>query len=419
MQAFHLLLILPALLVTLVLTAGCGGSASKGAYVAPEEPEPLPAAYILTPANGKVTAVDREKLDIVSEIFVGGQPTDIAALDNNGVIYTVSPNNNTISVIDTVRLAKIFQIKGSFSDRIYSSGDGKIAYILAGGERSLSGLDVERHKVFNTIQLPSTCGGVELLEGTGRAFCSLPRKGSIAVIDLERSRIITTILADFSPRLAVYSEGSDYFYAGSAERPYIDVVSLSKLGVINRLMVSGLPGAVLETSFENASRFYVALPDADLVSVFDSETMRHMADIPCSLEPAAFVTAGNSGVVAVTSSIGQLAFLDQKTFKFLTSPINVGKGRPVVVSVPAHNSMVALDQTGTAYMLDLGSLRVVASIKAATPVGEDTVALDEENQWLYVGSADGPKVVVIDMETFKVITDIRLSAAPSKIIFIP
>lgn len=409
--------LLPAIVLACApLICGCG-PAAYGKAIPPTEP--LSAAYVLTPGSGQVVAIDRERLEILSFIPVGHMPTDMVSLREGSVVYALSPSAGTISVIDTRRVMLMSEIEGpSPGERLYGAPDGEAAYLLSAGGRSFTAIDTRRHEIVSSTYLPSAAGDVEMLFEESRAFCMLPRKGRIAVVDISRSRVVDTIMARFSAGLSVHASGSDYFYAGTSERTYVDVISISRLGVMNRLQLAGLPGALIEVSCGDLSRVCIAVPDANVVTIFDSAVMKRIADVTCPFAPAA-LAAGESGeVLVVAGSAGEVAFVDMARASLMSSPVDVGTGTPVLVPVPESDLMIAVDEEGTVSRLNLETASIDATVAAAAPSGTDAVALDTERMWLYVGSADQPEVVVVDIETFTVIAVLKLEAVPTKIILV-
>ncbi len=407
------------LLASTWLAGGCGGAYKGAAYIEPVPLEPLPAAYVLTPGSGEVVAIDRDRLEIVSTIQVAPGPTDMVSVRSGYVVYAVSPGAGTVSVIDTTRVELIAEVRGTFGSEIFAAPDAQTAYLLSSSGQSLTAIDATSHEVMSSIWLSSAADDVEFLFEESRAFCMIPRKGRIAVVDTAGFRVIDNITASFSSGLSAYASGSDYFYAASPDRTYIDVISISRLGVMNRLQLAGLPGSVACASCEGVSRVCVAVPGARVVSLFDGSLARRVADITCPFTPSTLAVGDGGEVLAVGGSSGEVAFIDLSTAAFLSWPVDVGAGVPLLVPVPESNLMIAVDEDGKASRLNLETANIDSTINTAPPAGCDAVALDAERMKLYIGSADGPSVLVLDIATFTVIAELRLGAAPAVIKMVP
>ncbi|MHC4663659.1 MAG: YncE family protein [Planctomycetota bacterium] len=378
--------------------------------------EPPRFAYALLPDSGRLSVIDRTRLSLVWSVYIGGRPIEITALRNGGIFYLTSPSTGALSVFDTARNIFLTNVEGeSFSSRACGLPAADKAYILAENGNRLAVLDTESHQVMTSIQLPAPGNDLALLDDANWVFCALPQQGTVAVVETDHVRIVDTFLAGLSSEISVQPSSSDFYFAGSWNSSSVDIISISRLGVINRLGLSAPPAAALTALCENTSRVYFAPKDRKLVTIVDTERLMIMADISCPFEPKVIEAGGIPTKIVFGSADGHVLFLDPKSLKFFLNPIKVTSQTPILRAVPGTNFMFAVDGNGTVFRLNLEHMIIEASLAVPAPAGEDSVVVDSWYGKLYIGS-DAGTLTIIDVETFKVLTEIYLGSQPLKIV---
>lgn len=144
--------------------------------------------------DGSVTVIDRR------DGSVRQVPTAAAAegsaLDPSGQeLWVLNAGANTVSVVDTqaAKVLATFDSAGKFPIRVQFDAPRGQAWIANNASRSLAIFDVRSRRLLTSLAVDDIILGLLIPSGGAFGYATLPRRGQVAVIDLERRKIIRRI----------------------------------------------------------------------------------------------------------------------------------------------------------------------------------------------------------------------------------
>jgi hypothetical protein len=393
---------------------GCGGG--YGEFGPPLSP--VPAAYIMFEGDSVVEVAGLDTLELLSGVQLSGVPTDLAVAGDMPYVFAVSSSGPEISVIDTCRILPATTFRGAqFGAKFYPAPGERMIYNLASGGRALTCIDTQTLSVVSLVTLSSAAEGAFLLPSNNLAFLKLSRKTKFDVASTSSNRVIATIEADFSENLCAADEDAGYFFAVSAIRPYIDVVSLSRLGIINRFNIAGIASASAAFEHENRNALAVAVPDARLVNVFDTSTLARIADIPITFPPRGLSNCPEKEILLVIGAAGEIAFIKPLKSSKVLSLLDAGGPTAAIQFSNSGGYAAVIGSDGVAAFLDMSRMSKIAELKGLpVPPNRDCAAVDKARNLLLI-AGDG-EFAAVDLNSFKIITRFALRGKPKKIVVV-
>lgn len=144
--------------------------------------------------DGSVTFIDRR--DAAVRHVTTGAAAEGSALDPSGrELWMLNAGANTVSVVDVqdAKVVATFDSAGRFPIRVQFDVPRGQAWITNNASRSLAVFDVRSRRLLASIPVDDIVLGLLIPSGSAFGYATLPRKGQVAVIDLERRKIVRRI----------------------------------------------------------------------------------------------------------------------------------------------------------------------------------------------------------------------------------
>lgn len=231
-----------AVVLSLSVLAGCGGSA-KSPYL----------VYVTNEGSGDMTVIDPAKPEAVATISLGKRPRGIHA--NGGLIYvalsgspaappgvdesTLPPPDKSADGIGVVDLTQNKVVRklfgGSDPEQFAVSKDGKLLYVANEDAAGLSIVDLAQAKVLVTLPTGEEPEGVTVSPDGRHVYVTSEDDGSVAVVDTASAKVVKTIKVGRRPRSVEFlPDGSRAFVTNEndASLTVIDAVKHEALRTI-------------------------------------------------------------------------------------------------------------------------------------------------------------------------------------------
>lgn len=239
--------------------------------------------------RGEVWAIDTATRTVVAKVAVGKHPAHVVLTPDGRVAYVVNGGENTVSVVDTRARQVVSTIPvGSYPHGIRVSPDGKEAYVanLKGG--SVSVIDTQARKEVARISVGKGPAQTGFAADGSYAFVSLSQENKVALIDPGTRRVVGKIDVGSVPiQLYATPDARTLFVAnqGTKQKPgkTVNVIDLKARRVVMTVQTGpGAHGVVVDG--EGKYAFVTNMYD-NTVSVLDARSAKVVATVPVGRTP--------------------------------------------------------------------------------------------------------------------------------------
>ena len=318
-----------------------------------------------------------------------------------GTLLVANKTDHTVDLVDPESgESRATLPTGKFPHEIAVAPGGKHAAISNYGNRAAPGnsitlIDLAGRKVLRTIDLGENTRphGMNWI-GADRLIVTTEGSKKLLVVDPGDGRIVHEVGTDqeISHMVAVTPNGERAFVGniGSGSVTVIDLVAGKKIKDIE----TGA-GAEGVTVTPDGKEVWVGNRGSDTLTVIDAESLEILEQIPCKGVPIRVVSTFDGKRILVScASTGEVAAFDRKTRKELV------RRKLDLSTVPDAATRLFGDRFG----------------ESPVPVGL-VVSPDDRIAWVAATQSD--VVVVVDVETLKVIDLIRTGKEPDGMAYTP
>lgn len=189
-------------------------------------------------------------------------------------------------------------------------------------------------------------------------------------------------------------------------------------GIVSEMPGSGAAHGVALLPEANVA--FITRSEANMVDVFDPESLQQLGSIPVADDPDAILYVPARKLVYVANGDAKLATLIDSEKR-----VTVG-----AIPLPGKPEFPALDpQTGLLYQnlvdldsiaaIDLGKQSVVGQWSLAPCEGPSGMAIDSSQRRLFAVCSGNARLVVFDLETHRVVTSLKIGGGPDSVAFDP
>jgi uncharacterized protein (TIGR03437 family) len=272
---------------------------------------------------------------------INSQPLALSA--DNSLLAVANPDNNSISLFDTVHNAKLAEILvGKEPNSVALSPDGSTAYVANTVSGTVSVLRINSANTYYATLLATIPVGTEpyalaLTPGGSKLYVANARSNSVSVIDTSVNQVIKTISnVGFEPRGIAITNGG-----GADTQETVYVTQFLSLPVAGKF--DGADDAkaghvtVISAATDTATADIVLNPIPDTGFKAAGDALKHIAP-PASPQPADFkFTTG-----AYPNQLNQIAIRGRFAFVPNTGASPNG---PVRFNVNTHSLLSVIDLT--------------------------------------------------------------------------
>ncbi|HEY4365763.1 MAG TPA: cytochrome D1 domain-containing protein [Steroidobacteraceae bacterium] len=205
--------------------------------------------FVANEDTATTSVVDIATAAVIARIPVGREPEGVVAAPDGRWILVTNETDNSVSVIDahTLKVAKSVSV-GQRPRDIAFTGDGRIAYVSGEFDASLYRIDMPgAESVEKLVQLRKEARPMALALDAQRKrlYASTGRGGTVAVIDLVKSELVTEVAVGARPWGMAISRDGKRLYTANGPSNDISVVDTATLSVIRRIPAGKSPWGVV------------------------------------------------------------------------------------------------------------------------------------------------------------------------------
>ncbi len=292
-------------------------------------------AYVTNEESGTVSVIDRAKDRVVATIQVGRAPRAIAVDPDQRWAFVLNGGEDTITVIDvnTQRVLHTLNIeaRGRAEDLAVSSRGQRI-FISNSALNTVTVLDANSFSVLATIPVGIAPVGIAADAGGTRVFVANRGSNGVTLIDPFTNRVLVTLAVEAGPiHVSVDPNPSvDRAYVASPPSAFMTVLSVTSGQVVQRLTVG--PGAVASLSDPIQGRLFVLKHNQNRVVVFDRARNVEIGGIPVGRGPHRIALDADRDKLYVVNRDGGSVTVVDRVSRRVEATIPVGK-RPSAIAI--------------------------------------------------------------------------------------
>jgi len=299
------------------------------------------------------------------------------ARESDGRLLVLNQKDGTLMVFDEPSHALLATVPvGREPREVVATLDGRKAYVVNGGDPSLSVVDLLHYKVERSLR-PD-----QLREPRGLAVS--PGRGVVLT-----------------------SGGSHRLFLLDAARD-----------VVERVITTNQSGAGFLALTHGGDRAWVANRGSDSVSLVEIPSLKTLKTLPVGPAPEGVAASSNGRwVVVALQGAGQVAILDTSRTQVVTR-LPAGQAPSRVACAPkAPLAVVTNRLSDDVSILDIAGRHLVATV----PVGRcpGGVAINTRGTKAYVANSESNSVSIVSLPGYEVTGQIPTGAGPEGIAFVP
>jgi WD40 repeat protein len=266
------------------------------------------------------------------------------------------------------------------------------ASVAAAPGRAQTLVDDESAPLFLTriIPIPDTPGRFDHMavdNKRGLVFATVFGNDTVEVLQLERAKRINTLRGTFNrPQAALYMPDLNRLAVSNSEDGTVKIFDGDSFKLIDTIK---FPDDADNMRYDPAAkRVYVGYGEGAL-GVFDATTNKRLEDYPLGVHPESFQLEQKGPRIFVNlASVSQVAVIDRKTRKMLKWPLNeAGANFPMALDEEHRRLFIAARRPARLLVLDMDSGKVIASLPGAADT--DDMWYDATRRRIYIPSGEG------------------------------
>jgi len=252
-----------------------------------------------------VAVIDTKTNIVVAQVTVERNPTNVAITPDGSRAYVTNALSNSVSVIDTQTLTVIRHVPlpspyAQSPDQIAITPDGAYAYVShlwldPSSEKITSRIaviEIATDTFIASIDVGLIATGIAITPDGTRAYVPTRDPKAVWVIDVKRHRVITTIdlppIASFDPAeqypfgIAISPDGAQAYVVINANA--LAVIDTATNRVVKMTRVDNWPFGIALTP--DGGRAYVTTLQSNIVAAVDTQTLAVVATIHVGRAPS-------------------------------------------------------------------------------------------------------------------------------------
>jgi DNA-binding beta-propeller fold protein YncE len=232
-------------------------------------------------------------------------------------------------------------------------------------------------------------------------FIELPRRGLLTVLDY---------LTLNDQALFVTSESSGALFKIAFDANHLTASTVSEMrGAGAAHGVAFVPGV---------SVALITRSEANTVDVFDRRSLQRLASIPVADDADAILYIPSTKLVYVAHGDANMVTLIDPEKRATVGTIQL-PGKPEFPALDSRSGLVFqnLQDTNSVVAIDVGNRSVVGQWPLAPCEGPSGMAIDAEQRRLFAVCSGNAKLVVFDLERYRVITSLAIGGGPDSVAF--
>ena len=235
-------------------------------------------AYVTNEKGNSVSVIDTDKL-ATTTVPVGERPRGIALSPDSKELYVCASDDDTIQVIDTKTMQIVGNLEsGADPELLIVSRNGKYVFTSNENDNLVTVIDVKTRRRIFDVPVGVEPEGMAISPDDKILVNTSETTDMAHMIDLRSRRVIANILVDARPRFAQYTPNAKELWVSSEVGGSVAVIDPVKHVVMQKIRFA-IPGLADEAIQPVGINFtadgktaFVALGPANHVAVIDTAT---------------------------------------------------------------------------------------------------------------------------------------------------
>lgn len=278
-----------------------------------------------------------------------------------------------------------YPIGGDTSRWDYLTIDPATRYLYAAHFTKFEVLDADTGRKVGELAPANRAHGVVILPELGRGFATSGNDGEILVFDPKALKILSRFKTGGKNPDAIQYDAADTrkIYVCNADSGFVSVIDPAAAKVVGQVTITD-HGKIEQIGFDGRGRAFVANEEKSVVHVFDTHTLKPIADWP--------VAPGEGGTGLIVDAAHHRVFVCCANEKLVVLDSDTGK----VVATPKTGE----DADGAVFDAGRGLIFVSNADKTLTILHQDSP--DQYSLVQQVATSDGAKQCGLDPKTGRV-----------------
>jgi YVTN family beta-propeller protein len=275
-----------------------------------------------------------------------------------------------------------YPIGGDTSRWDYITIDPATRYLYAAHFTKFEVLDADTGKKIGELAPANRAHGVVIIPEVGRGFATSGNDGEVIVFDPKTLKISSRFKTGGKNPDAIQYDAEDTkkIYVCNADSGFVSVIDPAAAKVVGQVTITD-HGKIEQIGFDGRGRAFVANEEKSVVHVFDTRSLKHLADWP--------VAPGEGGTGLLVDQKNHRVFVCCANEKLVVLDSDTGK----VVATPTTGE----DADGAAFDPSRGLIFVSNADKTLTVLHQDSP--DQYSLVQQVATSDGAKQIGLDAKT--------------------
>lgn len=244
------------------------------------------------------------------------------------------------------------------------------------------------------------------------AYVSNEKDNTISVIDLSKMQVVRTVPTGERPRGMALTRGGRRLLVCEGDSDRIDIFDTRTWKVIGAIDTPDPEFAALRENSDNP--LYVSNENNALVTVWNIDTERMLAQLPTGVEPEGMAVSPDGQLIVNTTETTDMAqFFSYKTGKNVANVLVPPRPRWATFTHDGKQVWVSSELGGTVTVIDTKTFQVLATIHFAVPGLRSTflqpvgISITRDDKLAFVALGPANRVAVVSVPSHKVLSYIE------------
>jgi YVTN family beta-propeller protein len=370
--------------------------------------------YVTNPKSNIISIINGKRNDLIKEINVTDEPTDIAVDSNKNLIYISHPFAKKISVLQgsTNKIVKNISLNYSPFSIDLNSQNSKL-YVMAYGYPVVSVIDFNNSANITDITVGNGPRGVAFDHSNNKIYVANNADNTVSVINGTTNKLLNeTIKVGNGPTGIAVNSNNGKIYVINSKDNTLYAIDGTHYTVIKKIKVGTTPSSI--GIYEKDNIVYVSNMKDDTISVINSTLDMVVATFKVGNRPTNVNINSNEHILYVVNNLDHnVLSLDMDK---LLAHQNLSKQVLSFIPVGFHPSGLEIDNKNLLLYVANTDSNTVSVISGTSNLKIDELMVGEKprdldiqykNDLVYVSNSLSDTVSVIDLKTKKIKTTIN------------
>ncbi len=252
------------------------------------------------------------------------------------------------------------------------------------------------------------------------AYVSNEKDNTVSVIDLAQMKVVRTVPTGERPRGMALTRDGKRLLVCEGDSNRIDIFDTSTWKVIGAIDTPDPEYAALRENSDDP--LYVSNENNALVTVWNIDTQRMLAQLPTGVEPEGMAVSPDGQLIVNTTETTDMAqFFSYKTGRNVANVLVPPRPRWAAFTHDGKEVWVSSELGGTVTVIDTTTFKILATIHFAVqglrstflqPVG---ISITRNDELAFIALGPANRVAVVSVPTRKVLSYIKTGTKPLRV----